>query len=181
MKYLLLSLLLWGYNAGAQSLGKFRGSDSSIIFHHALKIELIKCKHIYVSTIPVEVKIEQAAYNPMGGMGMLDLWPVRQSGKKEGQEIVCVKCHHVTRQILDYGPPDTSALKLWPKNTLLDSTNTGYKLFWHPAKGKLVPEFEITIGSGSCGPAKSIFDTSGLRTLSEIIVESCESVLLRRK
>lgn len=72
-----------------------------------------ECKHIYVSTIPAEVKIEQAAYNPMGGMGMLDLWPVRQSGKKEGQEIVCVKCHHVTRQILDYGPAPINSNSRW--------------------------------------------------------------------
>lgn len=115
------------------------------------------CKHIYVATLSAEIKIEQPALPYAAGMGMPapGIWPVRQSGKKEGQEIVCVKCHHVTKQVLDYGPPDTVKTSLidWrsiPQFIIGQFTDTlEYVQSYIGEGGGGSSEFDSTIGGGT--------------------------------
>lgn len=60
------------------------------------------CKHIYVAVEPVEVKISYT----MPTYTLANIPRETKKGKHEGQEIVCVKCFHVRKQILDYGGGD---------------------------------------------------------------------------
>lgn len=61
-----------------------------------------KCDHVFTEVEQATIKIERLGYNLIGGQGyMLPSWP---TGLHEGKEIVCVKCFHVQKQILDYGP-----------------------------------------------------------------------------
>lgn len=67
-----------------------------------LKLTLKVCQHIYVA-------VEQPEVN--GGFSTLS---IGHFGKHEGKEIVCIKCHHVRKQIVDYG----QAGQLGPRLTL---------------------------------------------------------------
>lgn len=53
-----------------------------------------KCEHIFVSVEQAEIKMQSAQYA---------IGHVLTTGKQEGPELVCVKCFHTQRQILDYG------------------------------------------------------------------------------
>lgn len=65
-----------------------------------------ECKHIYVA-------VEQSETNVDFGFISLGNWRI---GKQEGKEIVCVKCYHVRKQIVDYGG-DGDLLKLFRVDT----------------------------------------------------------------
>lgn len=58
------------------------------------------CDHIYTTIHEKEVKIKQWRSNTMLPMIIPD---TMITGKHEGQQLVCVKCFHLTKQILDYG------------------------------------------------------------------------------
>ena len=73
-----------------------------------------ECKHIYVGVVQKEVKISWPTMTLEydGQTGQLPI------GKHEGGDLICVKCFHQTRQIIDYGnpyniiqPPDTVKIK----------------------------------------------------------------------
>lgn len=56
-----------------------------------------KCEHVFTEVEQACVKIERPSM--FGGM-YVDTWP---SGLQEGKELICVKCFHVQKQVLDYG------------------------------------------------------------------------------
>lgn len=63
-----------------------------------------KCDHVFTEVEQAEIKIEQPAWNrgiiyPEGEVYQL------KSGKVEGADLICVKCFHKQKQILDYGQP----------------------------------------------------------------------------
>lgn len=65
---------------------------------------LPKCDHVFVQVEQANLKIK----NPdMSGSVMLlpYSWP---TGIQEGKELVCVKCFHRQKQLLDYGQPISS-------------------------------------------------------------------------
>jgi hypothetical protein len=57
-----------------------------------------KCEHVFTSVEQPEVKIEQ-------GKWAAAVYQLPPSGKRDGQELICVKCFHKQRQIIDYGDP----------------------------------------------------------------------------
>lgn len=52
-----------------------------------------KCDHVFTNVVQPEVK---------ANIGTSVMLPV---GKQEGQEIICVKCFHRQKQVVDYGVP----------------------------------------------------------------------------
>lgn len=60
------------------------------------------CKHIYVATEQSEITVKYT----MPTFTLANIPTGTKTGKHEGQEIVCVKCFHITKQILDYGKGD---------------------------------------------------------------------------
>lgn len=62
-----------------------------------------KCDHVFTQVEQAEIKIAQP---PMCGYdNLLPTWYNWPAGKKEGKELICVKCFIKQKQILDYGPP----------------------------------------------------------------------------
>lgn len=179
MKYLLIAVLLWGYNAGAQTAGLPTGpllgltaSETPLdrfVFcacpkynqYFRVSGDVIKsydstglCKHVYVAVQSDYVKVGPYKIPPLGGID--NYWPPAQpTGKHEGQEIVCVKCHHVTKQVLDYGPPDTVKTSLidWrsiPQFIIGQFTDTlEYVQSYIGEGGGGSSEFDSTIGGGT--------------------------------
>lgn len=62
-----------------------------------------KCEHVFVQVEQTEIKIEQPKWS--GIDNLMPGWTKWPSGKQEGQELICVKCFHKQRQIVDYGQP----------------------------------------------------------------------------
>ncbi len=56
-----------------------------------------KCEHVFVSIEQAEIKIEQ--FGLPGDHEYTEL----PTGKREGQELICVKCFHKQKQVIDYG------------------------------------------------------------------------------
>lgn len=79
------------------------GAICAIVFSLTLSFDDKKCEHVYVSVEQAEIKIEQPDLF-MGGMYYQSY--SRPSGKQEGQDLVCVKCFHQRKQVLDYGKPE---------------------------------------------------------------------------
>jgi hypothetical protein len=73
-----------------------------------------KCEHVYVSVEPAMVKVVQPELILGGQIYQEYAWP---TGKQEGQKLICVKCFHQIKQVLDYGKPSTGTL-VWPDNSL---------------------------------------------------------------
>jgi hypothetical protein len=58
-----------------------------------------KCDHVFTAIESPEVKIKPPSSN-LGGQGYTeDIWP---TGLQEGKDLICVKCFHKQRQMLDY-------------------------------------------------------------------------------
>lgn len=55
-----------------------------------------KCKHIYIAVEQPEVKASFSFFT-------VDTVVYPPSGKRDGKELVCVKCFHLRKQIIDYG------------------------------------------------------------------------------
>lgn len=63
-----------------------------------------KCDHVFVQVEQAEIKIEQPTFS-LGGLVYREY--SGPTGKQEGKELICVKCFHKQRQILDYGSEQT--------------------------------------------------------------------------
>jgi hypothetical protein len=55
------------------------------------------CKHIYVAVEQAEVRV---VYQKVSSLPAID---TVVTGKREGKQIVCVKCFYSRKQIMDYG------------------------------------------------------------------------------
>jgi hypothetical protein len=56
-----------------------------------------KCEHVYTAIEQPDVKIEPSA------AWVTAIYTAPPIGKHEGPELICVKCFHKTKQVLDYG------------------------------------------------------------------------------
>lgn len=102
-----------------------------------------KCKHVFVEVEQANIKVEQPElsigsmiYQPYG-------WP---TGLREGKELVCVKCFHIQRQILDYGKPASGTLT-WPQGSVINAGPCYDTLFTIPKGGRLKVKTGPTLGS----------------------------------
>lgn len=78
-----------------------------------------KCEHVFTQVEQAAIKIEQP--NLYGGITLSNYyWP---SGLQEGKDLICVKCFHVQKQMLDYGQPVAIFYGL-PNNPPLNSCDT---------------------------------------------------------
>lgn len=80
-----------------------------------------KCEHIYVATVQAEVKIQEPQWS--GSVTLLPNTFYLPRGKQEGQELVCVKCFDVRKQVMDYGP-DPYRINTLPSWGTLTSPDT---------------------------------------------------------
>lgn len=62
-----------------------------------------KCEHVFVEVEQAAIKIEQPSVFLGGAVYRPYCWP---TGLQEGKELICVKCFHKQKQILDYGKPE---------------------------------------------------------------------------
>jgi hypothetical protein len=56
-----------------------------------------KCDHVYTAIEQPEIKVAQSAGWTTA------VYTAPPTGKHEGPELICVKCFHKQRQVLDYG------------------------------------------------------------------------------
>lgn len=61
----------------------------------AMAFDAKKCDHIFTNIISPEVKMPMII---MGG----EINPIGKIGKHEGPELICVKCFHRQKQVIDY-------------------------------------------------------------------------------
>lgn len=59
-----------------------------------------KCEHKFTAVEAASVQMEQPCLRLGGGVYQEFSWP---SGIHEGKELICVKCFHIQKQVLDYG------------------------------------------------------------------------------
>lgn len=121
MKKLAVKFLMFVAIAAMFAIFSFRNSE---------------CQHVYVLTIQPYVKVERPHFqSELDNLMPLDSrWP---NGKQEGAEIVCIKCFHITHQILDYSIAvnDRSNETVMP-----DSAYARFRLF---SKYKTVPQRHV--------------------------------------
>lgn len=60
-----------------------------------------KCQHVFTQVEQATVKIERPRFWECA------VYTAPPTGLHEGDEIICVKCFHKQKQILDYGKPPT--------------------------------------------------------------------------
>jgi hypothetical protein len=77
-----------------------------------------KCEHVYTAIEQPEIKIEQ------GLRSVHSIYTVPPTGKREGPELICVKCFHKQRQVLDYGQSHGSSILTLGADTLFLLNNT---------------------------------------------------------
>lgn len=87
-----------------------------------------KCEHKFTAVEQANIKIERPS---LSGSIVYPIhsWP---TGLQEGKELICVKCLHKQKQILDYGQPcharEGVEFKIpdsWRATTLTDTCITG--------------------------------------------------------
>lgn len=61
-----------------------------------------KCEHVFTEVEQANIKIEQPGLTLNGQFYQPYSWPC---GLQEGKELICVKCFHIQKQVLDYGKP----------------------------------------------------------------------------
>jgi hypothetical protein len=62
-----------------------------------------KCEHVFTQVEQATIKIEQQpTYGSLTLPGSIYSWP---TGLQDGKELICVKCFHMQKQVLDYGKP----------------------------------------------------------------------------
>lgn len=82
----------------------------------AMAFDAKKCDHVFVSIEQAAIKIKQP--DILGGQGYSEYsWP---TGIREGKKLVCVKCFHKIKQLLDYGQPVQPA-QYWPESSILNT------------------------------------------------------------
>lgn len=75
-----------------------------------------KCEHVFTQVEQAAIKIERP--DLYGSMTLPAYhWP---TGTQQGKELICVKCFHVQKQVLDYGKPDTQRSLVWPDTSPLN-------------------------------------------------------------
>jgi hypothetical protein len=80
-----------------------------------LAFKFQKCDHVFTRVEQANVKIEPFSIS-LGSSGYA-------SGLKEGNELICVKCFHMQKQMLDYGKLD-----LFPPMSSYDCITSGDSL-----------------------------------------------------
>lgn len=63
-----------------------------------------KCEHVFTQVEQPEIKIEEPKWSRVDDL--MPPWTKWPSGKREGVDLICVKCFHQQRQVLDYGKPE---------------------------------------------------------------------------
>jgi hypothetical protein len=75
-----------------------------------------KCEHEFTQVEQASVKIPRPCF--LGDIQISygdESWLSYPTGLQEGKELVCVKCFHVQKQMLDYGQPSVGLpLTDWP-------------------------------------------------------------------
>lgn len=79
-----------------------------------------KCKHIFVSVEQETIKIEQPKWS--GVDDLMPPWTKWPTGLQEGKELICVKCFHKQKQVLDYGEPSVGTL-VWPERSIINKAD----------------------------------------------------------
>jgi hypothetical protein len=69
-----------------------------------------ECKHVFVEVEQATIKVEQPEFTLGGGAYQEYSWP---TGIQEGKELICVKCFHKQKQVIDYGKPEKQS-SFWP-------------------------------------------------------------------
>jgi hypothetical protein len=87
-----------------------------------------ECKHVFVEVEQPKIKIEQPEFTLGGGVYQEYSWP---TGIQEGKELICVKCFHKQKQLIDYGKPEKQSTFLPPFN----STNCCDSIFTSGSSG----------------------------------------------
>lgn len=88
-----------------------------------------KCEHVFTQVEQALVKIEQPEFKLGGQLYQEYSWP---SGLQEGKDLICVKCFHKQKQVLDYGASDkTTGLTEWLHSRILSTTDTCLPLTTH--------------------------------------------------
>lgn len=102
-----------------------------------------KCEHVFVEVEQANIKVEQPElsigsmiYQPYG-------WP---TGLQEGKQLVCVKCFHIQKQVLDYGKPASGTLT-WPRGSVINAGPCYDTLFAIPKDGWLKVDTSFIIHS----------------------------------
>ena len=72
----------------------------AIIAYFAQGFNAPKCEHKFTAVEQANITIDQPDIRLGGSVYREYSWP---SGRQEGKELICVKCFHVQKQILDYG------------------------------------------------------------------------------
>lgn len=111
-----------------------------------------KCEHVFTEVEQANIKIERPS---LSGSIVYPIysWP---TGIQEGKELVCVKCFHKQKQVLDYGQPcpahEGVEFKIpdsWRHTTLTDTSiygtvgtvlKKGDTLIWSTVKQSLMVE-----------------------------------------
>lgn len=75
-----------------------------------------KCEHVFTHVEQPVIKISEPVFTLGGGVYHEYSWP---SGMQEGKDIICVKCFHVQKQKIDYGPEQRRSL-VWPDTSPLN-------------------------------------------------------------
>lgn len=57
-----------------------------------------KCEHVFTQVEQATIKVERETWK-------ISIYTAPPTGLQKGKELICVKCFHVQRQVLDYGEP----------------------------------------------------------------------------
>jgi hypothetical protein len=77
-----------------------------------------KCEHVFTEVEQAELEIERQGW-------ICSVYTPPPTGKHEGKELICVKCFHKQKQILDYGKPIvTPNILRWPSGSLINCCDT---------------------------------------------------------
>ena len=60
-----------------------------------------KCEHVFTQVEQATVRIEEPKWSRVDDL--MPAWTKWPSGKVQGHELICVKCFHKQKQVLDYG------------------------------------------------------------------------------
>lgn len=90
------------------------GAICAIIFSITLSFDDKKCEHVFTQVEQAEVKVEQSS------SWVSAIYTAPPTGIHEGSDLICVKCFHKQKQIIDYG----NAAPAYPGASLLNCCDT---------------------------------------------------------
>lgn len=77
-----------------------------------------KCEHVFTKVEQPEIQIEREGW-------VSSVYIPPSTGKQEGDDLICVKCFHKQKQILDYGNPIVPPnMFRWPSGSLINCCDT---------------------------------------------------------